>query len=195
MEELARFHREIIEIYGYSVQCEAAFGWFRMFLDGEVSGPGPTTASNTLFFGRDDPRRPDAKYRYRATFGDMLARCASDGPLLVTHRRNVVVLIVASWEHVYRERIAEELGFSDKNDVKSDAFRDLNRIRNAILHAGNELRDDPSVIRLFEVGEQISLTSEHMEHIFEALVEALNEIGRGYYRSDPQFGLDIPLNN
>ncbi len=105
----------------------------------------------------------------------------------------MVVLIVASWEEAYRARIAEELGLTSKNAVRSDAFRDLNRLRNAILHTGGELRDEPRVICLFAVGEEVSLTHEHMEYIFEALVDALNRIGKDYYGIDPQFRFAIPM--
>ena len=195
MTALALFHKEIIEMYGYYVQVRAAISRYHSFLSDLVVGPGPTTGSNDLFFAPVDPNRPDARYRYRRTLGDLIEASGRNGILEVTHRRSVVVLIVASWEETYRERIAKELGLSDKNDVKSDAFRDLNRLRNAILHTGNELRDGLRAIRLFEVGEQVSLTHEHVDYIFEALVDALNRIGRDYYRRDPQFNFETPLHN
>ena len=196
MTALERFYRDIIEIYGHYFQIRFALIQCHLYLSGLVTGPSPVTASNDLRFGPDtNPNLPDATYRYETTFGDLIAASKGDGSLHITHGRSVVVLIVASWEDMYRSDIANEVGLDRANDVTSDVFRDLNRYRNAILHAGSELRDEPKAIHFFRKGEEVSLTHSHIERIFEVIVEDLNRIGRVYYHSDPTFSLDIPLHN
>ena len=194
MTELARFHKGIIEIYGHYSQTRFALIQCHLYLNGLVSRPGPVTASSDLRFGRyANPNLPDATYRYETTFGDLIVASKDDGYLHITHGRSVVVFIVESWEVEYRRRIANEVGLNGANDVTSDVFRDLNRYRNAILHTGSELRDEPRAIHFFRKGEEVSLTHEHMERIFEIVVEDLNRIGRDCYGTDPQFSFDIPL--
>ena len=195
MNELASFHKAVMEIYGHYFLIRTALINYASFLSELVTGPSPATASLPLAYGPYvNPDLPGATYRYETTFGDAIAAARDDGPLHITHRRSVVVLIVASWEVEYRGRIAAELGLNEADDVKSDVFRDLTKYRNAILHAGGKLRDVPRAIHFFRKGEQVSLSQEHMERIFQIIVDDLNRIGREYYDSDPNFSLDIPLN-
>ena len=195
MNELASFHREIAGIYGHYIQTRFALLQFYYSMRKLVDGPGPITGPSPFSFGpHRDPNLPDASKRYETTAGNLIAASEFNGSLHTTLRRNVVVLIVASWEDGYRGPIANELGL-DKIELTSDVFHDLNKYRNAILHASGELRSEPKVLNFFSRRDQVHLTHEHLERIFEVIVDDLNRIGREYYNSDPKFVLDIPLNN
>ena len=192
MAELIAFYRELREIYGYYIQVKAAIGQFNKWMSGQISGS--TTRSNSLFFGHDDPTQPGAKIQYVRTLGELIDASTGDGPLEVTHRRSIIVFTVASWEDSYRPRIAKELGLA-KNDLKSDVFYDLNKYRQAILHAGGTLRTEPRALRLFRKGDQVAFTHEHMHQVFRTLMDELNRISREFYGIDTQFVFDTPLNN
>lgn len=191
MRELIEFHQEVVDIYGYLVQVNAAIGRWRKFL--VESATGPTTLRHTFYFGRGDPNRPRAKYQYKRSFGDLITAADNQGVTSVLHRRSVIVLLVATWEDRYRSRIASECGLA-KNDITSDLFRDLNRYRQAILHAGGKLRDEPLVLSHFAKGDEVSLTSDHMDSIFRMVIDELNRLGTDFYGTDPGFAFDKSLN-
>ena len=155
---------------------------------------GSTTRSNSMFFGQNDPNLPEARFQYVRTFGELIDDSARDGPLEVTHRRSVIVFMVASWEDSYRTRIAKELGLA-KNALKSDVFYDLNKYRQAILHAGGTLRTEPRALRLFRKGDQVALTHEYMHQVFRTLMAELNRISREFYGIDAEFMFDTPLSS
>ena len=189
---LVAFYRDLMEMYGYYVQVTAAIGKFNEWAIRQLSGS--TTRSHSMLFGRGDPNLPEARFQAVRTFGELIDSSVSDGPLEVTHRRSVIVFVVASWEDSYRARIAKELGLA-KNDLKSDVFYDLNKYRQAILHAGGTLRTEPRALRLFRKGDQVALTEEHMHQVFRTLVDELNRISREFYDIDAQFMFDTPLSS
>ncbi len=191
MKELAKFHDEIIDIYGYMVQVSAAIFQWNKLLCSQIKSRG-TTQRNTMFFGKDDPNMPDAKFQYKRTFGELIAASAEDGITSVVHRRSVIVLVVASWEDRYRKRIADECGLL-KNDITSDLFRDLNRYRQAILHAGGRLNGKPKVLPFFRQGDKIALTNDQMDSIFRMLIGDLNRLGMALYGRSPGFSFDKHL--
>lgn len=191
MEELARFHRELTDTYGYYAQVNAAIGFFRDYLNDLPAGS--LSADSPVLFGVGDPNRPDASYQYRRTVSEVAADLSPNGRVRAVHLRSVIVLVVALWEDSYRGRIARELGLRDKNVLKSDVFRDLNKYRQAILHAGGTLREEPRALRIFRLGEQVLLTTEHMEQIFSTVVDELNKIREEHYGQCPKFRFDAPL--
>lgn len=193
MKELTDFHDEIIDIYGYMVQVGVAISQWNKMLRSQLTSP-KTTPRNTMFFGKGAPNVPGAKYQYKRTFGELVAASEKDGITSIVHRRSVVVLVVASWEDRYRKRIADECGLV-KNDVTSDLFHDLNRYRQAILHADGRLREKPKVLRFFRKGDRVALTGEQMDSIFRKLIDELNRIGTDFYGQDPRFDFDKQLDN
>ena len=193
MKELANFHDELIDIYGYMVQVGAAIGQWHKILATQVNSRR-TRPTNTMFFGSDDPSAPGAKYQYRRTFAELIEASAQKGITSNVHRRSVVVLVVASWEDRYRKRIAEECGVR-KNTLTSDLFHDLNRYRQAILHAGGKLREEPKALRLFEKGDEVTLTNDQMDTIFREIIDELNRIGTELYGKNPRFSFDKQLGN
>ena len=121
MRALRDFHDEVVDIYGYLLQVNAAIMQWHKFLNDRIA-ENQTTPQNTLFFGKGDPNKPDSTYQYHRSFADLIAASTKGGTTSVMHRRSVVVLLVASWEDRYRALIARECGLTEKDDLKSDVF-------------------------------------------------------------------------
>ena len=195
MNALLGLYEELEAILGYEVQMSAALHQWNAFLKKLSKSKGRHRGSKRkLYFGSGDPNDSNASYRTVKTFSQLISASGKNGVNSVITRRSVVVLVHSLWEDQYRQKIAEECGLSDKNDIRSDVFHDLNKYRQAILHAGGHLDREPTVIRFFERGEQVSLTDDHMRMLFLFLVEELNRIGKIYYKSDPALAIDKPLN-
>ena len=191
MKELADLKQKLIDIYGYYVQVHAGVRFWNVRLN-ELVISGDIEPDSPANFGKNDPNDVDTTYQYSMTVGDAIDQTSSDGAVLKMHRNSVIVLVVASWEDHYRGRIAKELGIN-KNDMTSDIFYDLNKYRQAILHAGGQLRKEPKSIPLFRRGDEVALTDNHIEFIFRALIDELNRIGAYFYKKNPRFSFDKRL--
>ena len=190
MKALKDLHDELVAIYGYQVEvCAALHQWHEY-----LSGRRRKIPATQMYFGRDIPTRQDSKYQYAPTVAYLINASKKNGINARIHRRGVVALTYAIWEDQYRSKIACECGLANKNEVKSDIFYDLNRYRQAILHAGGVLVGKPKVIHLFKPGDEVLLTDDHMYQIFSHLIDELNRIGKTYYGQDPQLSLDKSLN-
>ena len=66
-------------------------------------------------------------------------------------------------------------------------------MRQAIVHIGGRLDEEPRAIRIYRKGDVVSLTNEDMQRIFESVIDDLNRIGREHFRIDPRFSLYAPL--
>ena len=188
MNELTRFHDELVEVYGYSVQVDAGIAAWNKQLTNAVAA-GKTCLASPLSFGADHPSSPDARYQYRRTVGELIEASAPNGSDATIHRRSVVVLIISAWEDEYRGRIANELSI-EKNDLKSDVLYDLNQYRRAIIHADGKLLGNPRVLDILGKGDPISLTKDDMNRIFRMLIDELNRMSAEVYGIDSQFSLD-----
>lgn len=191
MRRLIELHDELIALYGYQSVVSSAFGIWNKFLKGQRNNK----KDQKMFFGREEPNDPHAKYQYVQYLDVLIQDSKTNGIHVNTHRRSVVVLIHAIWEDQYRQRIAYECGLSNKNRIESDVFHDVNKYRQAVLHAGGRLVGEPKVIRFFKHGDEVLLTDAHMNELFSLLMNELNRIGKIYYDQDPGFRLDKPLNN
>ena len=189
MSALQNFHDEVVDIYGYFLQVSAAIMLWHKFLNDQIA-EGSTTRQNTFFFGRGDPNKPDSTYQYRRSYAELIDVSANGGTTSVIHRRSVVVLLVTSWEDRHRALIARDCGLNKKDDLKSDVFYDLNKCRQAIVHAGGSLRKSPKAIRLFRRGDALDLTDDHIHMMFRIAVEELNRLGVDYYGTNPGFTFD-----
>ena len=195
MNALLGLHEELLAILGYEVQMSAALHQWRTFLKKLSKSKGKHRGSERkLFFGSGDPNDSNASYRVVNTLSRLISASGKNGVNSAITRRSVIALVYSVWEDQYRQKIAEECGLSDKNDISSDVFHDLNKYRQAIMHAGGRLDREPTVIKFFGRGEQVSLTDDHMHKLFSILVEELNRIGKIYYKSDPALVFDKPLN-
>ena len=189
MKAITDLYEEFVSLYGYYLEVREAVRKWRDFLTTNMK-----YRDKRLFFGPGDPNRPNATYQYVRTFAWLIDASDDNGINVSIHRRSVIAFSYALWEDQYRGRIAHECKLANKNKIKSDVFYDLNKYRQAILHSGGRLAAEPKVIRFFNRGEEVLLTDDHMYELFSLLVGELNRLGREYYRQDPQFSLDRPLN-
>ena len=191
MQELITFRAEVIGMIGYTLQINAALSLWDKWLTHELRR-GAVKPTSTMYFGHEplDPKNKDSFYQYARTFNQLLVDVRRGMPV---HFHSVIVLLVASWEEEYRERIATECGLAKKADLTSDVFRDLNRYRQAIVHTKFVLPANMKVLRFFKKGEVVRLNNDHMDEIFRHVIEDLNRIGKNHYGRDPQFRLDTPF--
>ena len=171
MQALLDLHEEILDLYAYHAEtCGAFHHWSENLkkLRERSNKPNPI-----VFVGRSDPNAPDAKYQYSKTVDKAIADSAKNGTHVRILRRSVIALTYAAWEDQYRQLIAYECNLNDRNEIQSDTFRDLNRYRQAVLHAGGRLVDTPKVIKFFKKGEQVLLTEDHIYKLFS--IEPLAE--------------------
>ena len=119
----------------------------------------------------------------------MIADTDDNGSVLVVHRRSVIVLVATIWETRHRQLIEGELKLK-KNGLQSPVFGDVVKCRNAILHASGKLDRNMEVIGLFNKGDLLELTDDHIDHIFRMMIDDLNRIGNDYYNASTSFSFD-----
>ena len=191
MKALSDLYKELVNMYSYEVEMSGALHQWNEFLKKTTKG----SKSPKVFVGRDDPNSPNATFQYVKPAAELISSSAKNGAHETTLRRSVIALTYSLWEDQYRQRIAYECRLGHKNRIKSDVFRDVNRYRQAVLHAGGRLIGKPTVINFFKQGEEVLLTDDHMYQLFSILMNELNRIGKVYYKQDPRFSLNLPLYN
>ena len=191
IQTLIALHRELMDLYEHQAETTQAIHTWANLLRNQAT-TGGTTPENRLFFGRGDPNDPGAMYQFERLYKDLIMDSEEGGRNIRLHRNGVIALTYSLWEVEYRDKIAKECGLT-KNDIKSDTFHDLNKYRQAVLKVGGRLDRQPKVLRFFKKGEVVSFTKDHMDDLFSALMDALNEIGRIYYEQNPGFRLDKPM--
>ena len=175
------------------LEVDSALVRWRKYLEDLIEDGGSTEPQSLMLFGMDNPSQSDAKYQYKRTFGELVQASSKDGKNSVELRQSTLVLLYALWEDKFRKIIADECQ-REKNDIESAVFADINRYRQAIVHAGNELRSNPKVLVFFRKGDEVLFSEDQMYDLFEAVIDDLNRIGKEYYESDPVFTFDNPLN-
>ena len=162
MNALIGLYEELLAIYGYEIQMSAALHQWHGFLKKLSKTKGKHRGSTKkLFFGSGAPNDPNAAYNFVGTFSRLTSASEKNGVNAAITRRSVIALAYSLWEDRYRRKVAEECELSGKSDVDSDVIHDLNKYRQAILHAGGRLDREPTVIKFFRRGEQVSLTDDH----------------------------------
>ena len=188
MDSLLALHEKLMALYAHHTEMEAALAIWNNFLKSQVKGQ--TTIDNQMFFGRDDPTSPDANFHYAKTYRTLIQDSEEIGQNFRLHRNAVVAFTYALWEDEYRNLIAVECGFNEKNAIESVVFQDLNKYRQAVLHVSGRLDREPQVIRYFREGDVVAFTKDQMYDLFSILINELNQIGKTYYKQDPQLALD-----
>ena len=152
---------------------------------------GETKINNRLSFGQGDPNEPAAVASYSVTFAELLVRFDPASQQAKAARARLLVFAYTLWENVYRPAISKECG---GEDVCSDAFGDLRRYRNAILHHKGKLHTETTTLTVFGKGDPIEPTVDQLREVFKRLVAGLNDIGLRYYGEDPCFEWGRKLN-
>ena len=199
MKALEALNREIVALYACHVEIEIALRRWTDTLNRDIIR-GSTTPDNFVSFSRGDtdsfdPNSPKASFQYRKTLRDTVRDSEENGINVRLNRNSVVVFICALWEEEYREQIAKECGLKTKDSINSDVFRDINKYRQAVLHANGRLDRNPQVIPFFKKGEVVALTKNQMYDLFDTVINELNRIGETYYCQNPAFSLCNRLNS
>ena len=191
MNELKAFFDRTIEIFHYYAQTKAGIRyWHNHWI--ELSNSKRLSPNEIITVGKGDPNNPNTNYQYYVGLGQFLIATAPNGRHEIMLNQSIIVLIVASWEVTYRNRIASEIGI-EKNELESDLFHDLNKYRQAILHVDERLDVEPRVLKHFALEDRVEITDTIIEDIFEKVVDELNRIGFAHYQVDPQFRLNKEL--
>ena len=85
---------------------------------------------------------------HRSTQGEFKRRAASGGLDARFLGHMMVALLYGAWEDNYREKVALSLGHSKKNELKSELFQDINKLRQAIQHNSGKATKEVEMSRL-----------------------------------------------
>jgi hypothetical protein len=80
-----------------------------------------------------------------------------------------LVLYYQYWEDNYRGKIADKLGYEDKDDLKNDLFGDINKYRNSIIHHNSiatEEIEKCKILKWYKEGDEIVIDYLQMEELF-----------------------------
>ena len=187
---LTRLKEELEDLYGEDQIAVFTTMSARKQVDDLLKG-GKTKTRNRLSFGRGDPNNPAAVADYSVTFGELLARFDPSSRQAKAVRARLIVFAYTLWENVYRPAISMECS---ANRVTSNAFGDLRKYRNAILHKKGKLHTKTTALTVFGEGDFIEPTADQLREVFKELVVGLNDIGVRYYGEDPGFEWGRKLN-
>lgn len=112
-----------------------------------------------MLYGIGDPNFPNSFILHECTQDEFKKRNSENGKNIQTLANLCIIQVYQYWEDYYRGKIAEELGL-EKNELKSEIFRDLNLYRKSIIHhrgiALDEI-DKCKIFRWFKSGNIINL--------------------------------------
>jgi hypothetical protein len=106
---------------------------------------------------------------HQSSQGEFKKRTALDGRDARLLGYMMVALLYGAWEDVYRLKFALALGHSEKNAVQSELFRDLAKIRHAIVHnAGiaTEAVEQSQKLIWFQRGDLMFSTTIHVDNLY-----------------------------
>lgn len=190
MNALRAYHRELIDIYSFAIEVDAALVIWNAQLVGIVGGSNGTTIANTMYFGSGHPNDPASRAYHARTLAYLIEASARDGIYARQLRWSAIVRLYSVWEDHFRQQIAEECGLQ-KNDIRGDAHGDLRRFRRAIVHAGGRLEQELTVLRYVTKGDLLELSDDQMVDLFQKLTEELNALGVRHYGADPELKLTV----
>lgn len=90
-----------------------------------------------------------------------------------------LVYIYQMWEDEYRERIAQELGYTTKNELKVPVMGDIRQYRMSIVHnKGIAITacDNCQVLKWFTARSRISITADMLWHAKLEITKALSAL-------------------
>ena len=82
----------------------------------------------------------------------------------------MIALLYGAWEDHYRKEIALALGYSQKDDLKSDLFGDIAALRHAIVHNQGTATmnvQNSKIIPWFRHGDDIYFTNTRICQLFD----------------------------
>lgn len=158
----------------YGMYSDANTG-FDLFSKKIAEASTPQTRQAQMFFGADDPNKPDAHYVHSAKTQDVIDRNSKDNENARLLALACIVFVYSVWETEIRPKYADALGI-EPHDIKSDLFGDLRHYRHAILHNNGILDKETPTLKYVNVGEAISLSEENMKELFGKMFDELNSL-------------------
>lgn len=192
MQPILIYCGRLIDLFEFQLEPSLAIGEWRKFLQQQLNATG-TSLDNRVFFGRDAPSEPDARYQVSRKLRELISDAEEGGRNLRLHRNGVITSAYSLWDDQCRVAIAKDCDLA-KNDVRSDVFQDLNKLRQAILHVDSRLDRHLKVMKFFAKGGVVSFTADHLHQLFAMLISELNRLGNAYFGEDPGLSLDKHLN-
>ena len=135
--------QNLVELYAFQVETTMAYLKLIQHFEEAVAKEGSIKLSNKVKIGAGNPNLPSTKYEYEKTWERLICDSKEGGLNVRLHRNGVVALAYALWEDEHRQLIADECCKENKDQIKSEVFADLNKYRQAILHASGILDKEP----------------------------------------------------
>lgn len=131
-----------------------------------------------FYFSNGDPNNNKTCVLHAATQREVIERNKENGLNYKTIANLCIVLIYQYWEDHFRKLIAEESGMN-KDDLKVDIFRDLNSIRQSIIHHKGIAVDKikkAKILRFFNAGDEIIFSKKEFDMVIAHIKFALNAL-------------------
>ena len=109
---------------------------------------------------------------HRSTQGEFKSRTATDGADARVLGHMMIALLYGAWEDHYRSRFATALGYTCKNEVKSDLFGDVAQLRHAIIHhrgVATEKVAHARMLKWFRREDEIFITSAQVNSLYHQI--------------------------
>jgi len=119
-------------------------------------------------FGKGDPNLPNSIELYRCTQGEYKERNSEKGINSRSVGNMCVIAIYQYWEDYFRQKIANLLNRTNKNELASDIMGDLKILRRSIIHhRGIALKEveNCKLLRWFKEGDDIFIDKDMMKDI------------------------------
>ena len=124
--------------------------------------------STLYIFGKGNPNLPSSIHLYRCTQGEYKERNSEKGVNSLFVGNMCVIAIYQYWEDYFRQKIANFLNRTNKNDLVSDIMGDLKLLRRSIIHhrsiALKEV-ENCKLLRWFKKGDDIFIDKDMMQYI------------------------------
>jgi len=124
--------------------------------------------STQYIFGKGDPNLPDSIELYRCTQGEYKERNSEKGVNSRFIGNMCVIAIYQYWEDYFRQKIANLLNVTNRNELKSDIMGDLKILRRSIIHHRSiALREveNCKLLGWFKKGDDIFFDDNMMQYI------------------------------
>lgn len=130
--------------------------------------PRERALQSQLIHGKGNPD-VDGEALHMSTLGERIEACSTAGANEFTLSNLCLVSIYSHWEDRTRGDIAKTLEI-DKNNVQSDMFGDIAKMRNAVLHAGGVMDGRArslKVLKWYQPGDKVLVTRDRLHEVIE----------------------------
>ena len=174
-EAIKEFNKVLDDIYGIYLDSTRGFHLLReeiikgQQIISEKTGMSIVDIDQAKqYYGVGDPNKPDSYILHECTQSQLKKRNEKSGDNYAIIANMCIVLIYQYWEDHYRKNIAEELGYTNKNDLKSDIMGDLRLLRISIVHnkvIAKESVENCKLLQWFKKGDIIYVNEKMFEKI------------------------------